>query len=126
MGNAMRAPLARFGLGALQRLLEVRARGELRSLGSGDLDALAGLRGHALPRPTLCDRELAEAGDGPVAAALQGLLDQLSEDVERGLRVGALDVGSVSDLLDQLGLVEPHHSCFVTRFAATTHKGQRP
>src|SRR5215213_10303694 len=95
-----------LGLGVLQSLLEVSACAELRGLAGGDLDPLAGLRVHALARPTLGNRELAEAGDRHVASALQRLLDNLGQSVHSGLRLRPLDVGALGYFLDQLGLVQ--------------------
>src|SRR3954466_9526753 len=93
-------------LGVLQGLLEVGSRTELRGLARGDLNALARLRVHALARAALGNRELAEAGDRHVASALQRLLDHLGQSVQGGLCLAPLDVGAVSQLLDQLGLVQ--------------------
>src|SRR3954470_20933038 len=110
--------LSAYGLGVLQSFLEVSARAELRGLACGDLDALAGLRVHALARAPLGNRELAEAGDRDVASALQRLLDHLGQGVDGGLCLRTLDVGAVSYLLDQLGLVQVIPPCSIPWSAA--------
>jgi hypothetical protein len=75
---------------------------EARHLRGADLDRLAGARVHALTRAALGDVELAEAREGDVAPALEGLLDDVQDGIDGLTGLGLLQVGPAGHLVDEL------------------------
>jgi hypothetical protein len=68
---------------ALDGLLQGRAGAEAGDRGRGDLDPLLGLRVYALARSAVGYRELPEAGEADLAAALERALDNIQKGVDR-------------------------------------------
>src|SRR5204863_6249964 len=86
----------------LDRLLQGRAGAEARHPAGRDLDALASLRVDALAGAAIGHRELPEAGEVDLAAALQGALDDTKERVDRLACIGLRQAGLAGDLINEL------------------------
>jgi hypothetical protein len=106
--GALPAGLTRFQRGrrrlALDCLLQGRAGAEARHPAGRDLDALTRLRIHTLTGPTVCDRELPEAGEVDFSASGQRRLDHLESGVYglRGIALGQTRLGR--NLVHEFGL----------------------
>src|SRR5437763_8285249 len=87
---------------AVDGLLEARARGEARHFRGRDLDRLARARVHTLAGAALGDVELPEARESHVAAALQRVLDDVEDGVDRLTGFFLPQVGLRGDLVDEL------------------------
>src|SRR6476619_3044182 len=97
-----RAETALAPCSAVDGLLEPGARGEARDLRGADLDRLAGARVDALPRAALGDVELAEAREGHVASALEGLLDDVQDGIDGLAGFALAQVGPAGHLVYEL------------------------
>src|SRR3954471_13896574 len=71
------------GVLLLERLLQLAAGGELRNASRGDRHLLAGAGVHALPLLAMLWRELAEARESDLLAALESFGDRIEECVDR-------------------------------------------
>src|SRR6058998_3883656 len=90
-------------LAALDGLLELAPRRELRHRGCRDRHLLRGIAGiHALALCAPLRRELSEAREGHFAAALQRVGDRFEEGVNGLGRVPAREVGPLGDLVNEL------------------------
>src|SRR3954452_12269507 len=109
-GARRQPPAARRGRRLrLDRLLELRGRGEARDLGRRDLDRLARLRVATLAGGALGDRELAEARQRDLVARAELVGDALERDVDGLLGLAAAEAGLLGYRLRQLVLVDGCH-----------------